>query len=85
MTERMYRVGDLYTMVPLRFEADTHLVPSNYTPPERHELPEPEPAFPAEALVELFVDASKEGSWEDPATLEARNGMLIARHVPSSI
>jgi hypothetical protein len=57
-------------------------IPSNYTPPEPPELPEPWPIVPPEAIVDLVSDLGGYGTWEDPATLEIRNRVLLARNTP---
>ncbi len=56
------------------------LVPSNYTPPEAPELPEPTPAIPSEVLLELVRQAVAPESWNrEGSSLEVRSGALIAR------
>ncbi|MFV1958694.1 MAG: hypothetical protein ACC662_04705, partial [Planctomycetota bacterium] len=58
-----------------------NLVPSNYMPPEPPELPEPTAIFPADGLVELIRETiGGADAWEDPASLETRNGIIIARN-----
>jgi len=57
-------------------------VPSNFTPPEPPELPEPYPFLPEDALVDLLRETGGEANWEDPATIEIRNRMLIVRNTP---
>ena len=57
-------------------------IPSSYTPPEPPELPEPWPIVPPESIVGLLADLGGYGTWEDPATLEIRNRVLLARNTP---
>ncbi len=83
MRLRYFDVKDLNVQIRNFMGQDINLVPSNFTPPEPPELAEPAPIFPAEQLVELIKETvGGESKWEDPATLEARNGILIARNTP---
>ncbi len=83
MRLRYFDVKDLSVNIQNFLGQEINLVPSNFTPPEPPELPEPAPIFPAESLVELIKETvGGEAKWEDPATLEARNGILIARNTP---
>ncbi len=83
MKLRYFDVKDLTVRIQNFRGQDINLAPSNFTPPEPPELKEPESIFPADQLVELIKETvGGEGKWEDPATLEHRNGILIARNVP---
>ncbi|MHC5012537.1 MAG: hypothetical protein ACYTG6_16595 [Planctomycetota bacterium] len=78
---RMYPVHDLNAAAYSRTGSVPILVPSNYTPPEPPELPEPAPTFAADYLVELFrLGIGHEEDWEDPASIEVRNGLLYVRN-----
>ncbi len=81
MRLRYFDVKDLSVNIQNFLGQEINLVPSNFTPPEPPELPEPAPIFPAESLVELIRETvGGEAQWEDPATIEARNGILIVRN-----
>jgi len=81
MRLRYFDVKDLSVNIQNFLGQEINLVPSNFTPPEPPELPEPAPIFPAESLVELIRETvGGEAKWEDPATIEARNGILIVRN-----
>ncbi len=55
-------------------------------PLEPEEVGEPTPPLPTEWLVELVRESTGNSSlWEDPATIEGRNGMLIVRHAPKTL
>lgn len=79
---RFFDVRDLTTPVRSLASWPPSLWPSNYSPPEPHELPEPEPAIGVEELVDLIRDGDRAEVWEDPATIEGRQGMLIVRNTP---
>ncbi len=79
---RFFDVRDLTTPVRSLPSLPPHLWPSNYSPPQPHELPEPEPAIGLDELVELIREGDHGEVWEDPATIEGRNGMLIVRNTP---
>jgi type II secretory pathway component HofQ len=83
MRLRYFDVKDLAVQIRHFVGQPINLVPSNFTPPEPPELPEPQPIFPAENLVELIRETvGGEDKWEDPATIEARNNILIVRNTP---
>ena len=83
MKLRYFDVKDLAVQIRHFVGEPINLVPSNFTPPEPPELPEPQAVFPAENLVELIRETvGGEGKWEDPATIEARNNILIVRNTP---
>ncbi len=69
--------------VSYRQAGSTHLTPSYWTPPEPAELGEPAPLFPPENLVELIRAAGPRRLWQDPASIEARNGRLFVRQTPA--
>ena len=55
------------------------LVPSNFTPPEPPELPEPTPIFPTDALVDLLHEISPSRAWNRTGSdINVRNGQLYA-------
>lgn len=83
MRLRYFDVKDLAVAIQHFVGQPINLVPSNFTPPEPPELPEPAAIFPAENLVELIRETvGGEAKWEDPATIEARNNILIVRNTP---
>jgi len=83
MRLRYFDVKDLSVNIQNFLGQEINLVPSNFTPPEPPELPEPAPIFPADSLVELIRETiGGETAWEDPATIEAKNGILIVRNTP---
>jgi hypothetical protein len=56
------------------------VLPSNYTPPEPPELREPAPNLGGDDLVRLLGGGIAEtAGWQDPATLETRDGFLLVR------
>ena len=59
--------------------------PSNFTPPERPELPEPAGVFYTNSLIEFLRVTAPPGAWEDPSTIEARNGRLIVRNTATTL
>ena len=81
MLLRYFDVKDLNVAIQNFVGQEINLVPSNFTPPEPPELPEPMPIFPAEGLVDLIRETiGGESAWEDPASIEAKNGIIIARN-----
>ncbi|MDA1194365.1 MAG: hypothetical protein O2894_04205 [Planctomycetota bacterium] len=81
MRLRYFDVKDLAVAIRHFVGEPINLVPSNFTPPEPPELPEPAPIFPAENLVELIRETvGGEGKWEEPASIEPRNNILIVRN-----
>lgn len=80
---RMFPVYDLLTRTSSSVGNPIFLLPSNYTPPEPDELADPCPIFPQDHTVELIRRASQQSSWEDPMSIEARNGLLIVRNHPT--
>jgi hypothetical protein len=78
---RVFDVGRLQEPGTVRSGEAVFLAPSNFTPPEPPELPEPSPLFPEDALVELIREAIVPGSWEMRGTsIEARMGYLYVRN-----
>ncbi len=58
-----------------------HALAQEIPPDER--VPEPQPIFSEEALIELIRESiGSESVWEDPATIEVRNRIIIARNTP---
>ncbi len=81
MLLRFFDVKDLNVAIRNFVGQDINLVPSNFTPPEPPELDDPQPIFPIDGLVELIQQTiGGEEKWEDPATIDARNGVIIARN-----
>ena len=71
---RYFDIKDLTVAIENFVGQEINLVPSNFTPPEPPELPEPTPIFPEEGLVDLIRETiGGETAWEDPATIEVRN------------
>lgn len=83
LTSRWYPVQDLNTAI-LELTgslADTHLSPSNYTPPEPAELPDPSPAFPTEYLPDMLRRVMGPGVWtRRGASIQFTNGVLVVRN-----
>jgi Flp pilus assembly secretin CpaC len=80
---RFYDINDLQVKIQSFLGTEINLMPSNFTPPEPPELAEPVEQFAAEALQELIKETiGGPGAWEDPASLEARKGILIAKNTP---
>lgn len=78
---RTFDIGMLQEMGVSRAGENVFLVPSNFTPPEPPELPEPMPLFPADSLVELLRESIAPGSWDMRGVfIEARNGYLHVRN-----
>ena len=80
---RMFDISDLTMRRGSRWAQHAHLTPSGYTPPEPPELPEPVACMSGSAIVELLREAGGEAAWQDPMSIEARNGRLIARNEPT--
>ena len=81
---RMLDVRDLVSLQARGCRAGAaHVMPSLFTPPEPPELPEPRSACEPEALVELLREVSGPDAWNDPASVEIRNGQLLIRQGPS--
>ncbi len=81
MKLRYFDVKDLNVAIQNFVGQEINLTPSNFTPPEPPELPDPLPIFPAENLPDLIRETiGGEGAWDDPANIEARNGILIVRN-----
>ena len=79
---RTFDVRDLTTPVRSLPWRVPHLWPSSFTPPEPPELPEPHAAVELDQLVELLREGDGGGTWEDPASIEGRSGMLLVRNTP---
>ena len=79
-----YDVKDLAVAIQNFIGQDINLVPSNFAAPEPPELPEPEPIIAAENLMELIkATIGGEPAWEEPASIEPRNNILIVRNTPA--
>jgi len=80
---RFFDINDLQVKIPSFLGQEINLFPSNFTPPEPPELVEPTEMFAAEALQDLIKETiGGPAAWEDPATLEAKRGILIAKNTP---
>ena len=80
MKLRFFDIKDLQVQIQNFLGAEINLVPSNFTPPEAPELPEPEPIINADNLVELIQNTiGGEAAWEN-GTIQAQNGILIVRN-----
>lgn len=80
---RSFDVGMLTHAVQSMMGESLFLTPSNFTPPEPPELPEPSPILPQDSIVELIRQTIVPGSWELNGTgIEARNGHIYARNAP---
>lgn len=78
---RYFDIKDLTVAIESYVGGDINLVPSNFTPPEPPELPEPMPIYPEDGLIELIQQTiGAEDAWEDPASIEVRNRIIIARN-----
>ena len=80
---RYFDINDLQVKIPSFIGQEINLVPSNFTPPEPPELAEPVEMFAAESLQDLIKETiGGPDAWNEPATLEAKKGVLIARNTP---
>ena len=81
MLLRFFDVKDLNVQIRNFIGQEINLTPSNFTPPEPPELPEPTAIYPADGLVELIRETiGSEGTWDEPASIDTRNGVIIARN-----
>ena len=81
----MMDISDLGMPITSRQSEPRGPWPSHYTPPEPPELPEPAPTFAPDAFPELLRAGSPVEVWEDPASMEVRNGRLMVRHNAETI
>lgn len=82
MKLRYFDVRDLAVQVRDFATEDLNLVPSNFTPPEPPELPDPEPIYSADSLVELIQNTiGNEETWSESAPVQ-QNNILIIRNTP---
>lgn len=80
---RFFDINDLQVKIQSYLGQEINLFPSNFTPPEPPELAEPVELIQPEQLQELIKETiGGPGAWEDPATLEAKKGLLIAKNTP---
>ena len=79
----MFSVQDLLARPQPRQGEIVRLVPSHHTLPEPPELPEPSPLYAPDGLVEFIRRTSSPATWEDPMSLESRNGVLLVRNHPA--
>ncbi|MDJ0975563.1 MAG: hypothetical protein QNJ98_13965 [Planctomycetota bacterium] len=81
MKLRYFDVKDLSVAIADFVGQEINLTPSNFTPPEPPELDDPTPIFPGDAMPDLIQQTiGGEGSWDDPASIEFRAGILIVRN-----
>lgn len=84
--ERRFDVADLQEVVASQAGTAIHLMPSNYTPPEAPELPEPSPIWGGEALVQLLRCSVMPATWDLSGTsAEVGYGWLRVRNVPAAL
>ncbi len=80
-----FDVRDLTVQIRDFLTEDLNLVPSNFTPPEPPDLPDPEPIYSAEQMVELIQGTiGTEETWAESAP-EVRNNIIIIRNTPEII
>lgn len=78
---KYFDVRDLAVKIQNYRGTDIYLAPSNYTPPEPPELPEPSPIYPTEQLVDTIKEMVAKESWAaEGASLELKGGTLIGRN-----
>lgn len=82
MTTARFDVRDLGMPVRGLMGRGESLRPSNFTPREPPELYEPAPAVHPDSLVDLMREVSGEETWEDPAWIEVRGGIVYLRNRP---
>jgi type II secretory pathway component GspD/PulD (secretin) len=83
---RYFDVKDLAVKIANFRGADIYLAPSNYTPPEPPELPEPAPIFPEESLGETIKQVVDPESWSvEGASLDIKNKILIAKNTSETL
>jgi type II secretory pathway component GspD/PulD (secretin) len=85
MRVRYIDVKDLAVKIQNFRGTDIYLAPSNYTPPEPPELPEPAPIYPTDGLTETIKQVVDPESWNDPATIDIKNGTLIVRNTQETL
>jgi hypothetical protein len=78
---RYFDVKDLNVAIQNFVGTEINLVPSNFTPPEPPELPDPAPLFGSEALAGLIRNSIAPRSWDrGGALVSARMGRLFLRN-----
>jgi len=78
---KYFDVRDLAVKIQNYRGTDIYLAPSNYTPPEPPELPEPQPIYPTEQLVDTIKQMVEPESWNaEGASLDLKGGTLIGRN-----
>lgn len=81
-----FDVKDLNVAISNFMGQEINLTPSNYTPPEPPELPDPAPIFPAENLPDLIKETiGSEQDWGDNRDVTLNNGILVVRNTPEII
>ncbi|MGE0191683.1 MAG: hypothetical protein AB7T63_06525 [Planctomycetota bacterium] len=82
MKLRYFDVRDLAVQIRDFSTEDLNLVPSNFTPPEPPDLPEPEAIYSPDSLVELIQNTiGNEETWSESAPT-TQNGIIIIRNTP---
>ncbi|MFV1958763.1 MAG: hypothetical protein ACC662_05050, partial [Planctomycetota bacterium] len=75
---RAFDVGDLGEVVASHAAPTVNLVPSNFTPPEPPELPEPSAIYPPDALVDLIQELAAPGTWKRTgSSIDVRGNRLV--------
>jgi type II secretory pathway component GspD/PulD (secretin) len=83
---RYFDVKDLAVKIQNFRGTEIFLAPSNYTPPEPPELPEPVAIFPEEQLVDTIKSVVDPESWAvEGASLEVKNKLLIAKNTADTL
>jgi len=81
MEVRDFDVASLARSIREVYGTGSFLYDTSSEGPPAQELPEPRAPFEAEHLVELLRwGVGSESMWEDPASIEARSGLLIVRN-----
>jgi hypothetical protein len=77
---RRLPIGDLAHRPRFTRGVSIHLLPTGYTPPEAPELPEPEPVFPPDTLLDAVRAAVDPPSWEAEGTgIAVRHGTILVQ------
>lgn len=81
LRQKFYDVRDLAVKIKNFRGTDIYLAPSNFTPPEPPELPEPAPIYPTDQLVDTIKAMIEPDSWNvEGASLELKVGTLIGKN-----
>ena len=86
MRLRHFDVKDLAVTIRNFRGTDIYLAPSNFTPPEPPELPEPVAIYPEDALLETIKQTIDPPSWEvEGASIEVKNHIIMAKNTPENL